>query len=183
MKNFSPTRTLQYLIFVFALYGTPGITIYAATEAESLPVFSRNYDPKRDPFNDGREALKIAQKHNRHVLIEVGGNWCTWCHILDKFIHSRPKLKKDFFDTFVLLKVNVSEENDNKEFLKAFPPVYGYPHMYVTDNKGKILQSKDTADFLENKRYSVEKMYSFINRWKKIRDAKTAHQEVAPTVE
>ena len=81
-------------------------------------------------------------------------------------ISSISILKNDFFNTFVLLKVNVSEENNNKEFLKVFPPAYGYPHMYVTDHKGRILESKDTADFLDNKRYSIEKLYAFINQWK-----------------
>ena len=145
------------------------IAPYSSISAEpvsELPVFSRTYDPARSPIDDGNEALKIAQRTNRKVLIEVGGDWCAWCHRLDKFIHSRPQLKKDFFNTFVLVKVNVSEANDNKEFLKVFPPALGYPHMYVTDKNGKILQSKDTADFLDKKRYSVKKFYAFIDKWK-----------------
>ncbi len=139
---------------------------HADSKPELLPIFSLTYDAKRDPVKDGIEALKIAKRSNRKVLIEVGGDWCAWCHRLDKFIHSHPQLKQDFFNTFVLVKVNVSEENDNKEFLKVFPPANGYPHMYVTDQNGTILESKDTADFLENKRYSVKKFYEFINQWK-----------------
>lgn len=172
-----PTRILHNSLLSFFA----GLAIFGfsqtvnSSEAENtpkrgaeptLPVFSRIYDPKRDPVADGIEALKIATRTKRKVLIEVGGNWCSWCHTLDNFIHSHPQLKHDFFNTFVLVKVNVSEENDNKEFLKVFPPVFGYPHMYVTDHNGQILQSKDTGEFLDNKRYSVEKFYTFINRWK-----------------
>ena len=162
MKNLI---TLVAIIGV-TLLSTQQVAASSPSDSQSLPIFSRLYDPKRDPISDGHDALKIALQHNRKVLIEVGGNWCAWCHKLDKFIHSHPQLKKDFFNTFVLLKVNVSEENNNKAFLKVFPPVYGYPHMFVTDHNGKILESKDTADFLENKQYSVAKLYEFINQWK-----------------
>lgn len=166
MNNFIPPKTFLYTIISLALCVIPYTNINAESSLLSLPVYSRTYDPKRDPISDGNDALKIALDNNRKVLIEVGGSWCAWCHKLDKFIHSHPQLKKDFFSTFVLLKVNVSEENSNKEFLKVFPPAYGYPHMYVTDHQGRILESKDTADFLENKQYSVEKFYAFINQWK-----------------
>jgi len=173
MRNLVTIKLLNNLILVCALLSLPLTSSAvelsaksAVTTDKSLPIFSRIYDPKRDPIADGIEALKIASANNRKVIIEVGGNWCAWCHKLDNFIHSHPKLKKDFFDTFVLVKVNVSEENDNQEFLKVFPKTFGYPHMYVTDEKGKILQSKDTGEFLKDKRYSVERFYTFINRWK-----------------
>lgn len=159
-------RILQRTIIGLILCVAQFTNIYAEPASQALPVFSLVYDPARSPIDDGNEALKIAQRTNRKVLIEVGGDWCAWCHRLDKFIHSHPQLKKDFFNTFVLVKVNVSEANDNKEFLKVFPPALGYPHMYVTDKNGKILQSKDTADFLDKKRYSVKKFYAFIDKWK-----------------
>lgn len=163
MKN---VKALQTVIIMLSTYLASQTLIFAAPDSDSLPVFSRVYDPERNPVSDGIEALKIAKRTNRKVLIEVGGDWCAWCHRLDKFLHSNPRLKNDFFNTFVLLKVNVSDANDNKEFLKVFPPANGFPHMYVTDQNGQVLESKDTTDFLENKRYSVSKFYEFINQWK-----------------
>jgi len=136
-----------------------------AANPEFLPEYSLEYNASRDPVKDGVAALNLAKQTNRKVIIEVGGNWCAWCHRLDKFLHSNPQLRQDFFNTFVLVKVNVSEENDNQAFLSVFPPANGYPHMYVTDHNGNILESKDTADFLDNKRYSVSKFYDFINQW------------------
>ena len=154
-----PELKFLLIYIMLVLHTNPGTS-------KQLPDYSLNYDPARNPVEDGIKALALAKQTNRHVLIEVGGDWCAWCHRLDNFLHSQPTLKQDFFNTFVLLKVNVSEENDNKDFLKVFPPANGYPHMYVTDATGKILESKDTADFLENKRYSVKKFYEFINKWK-----------------
>jgi len=124
------------------------------------------YDPTRDPFADGREAVKLATKTNRRILIEVGGDWCKWCHILDRFINNDLQIKKSLYETFVVLKVNVSDENSNEKFLAAFPKALGYPHMYITESDGQVIYSQDTAEFLSNKKYSKTKFMQFLNKWK-----------------
>ena len=134
--------------------------------AASLPEYSLKYDPTRDAFQDGRDAIKLAKETNRRILIEVGGDWCKWCHLLDRFLDKNPEVKKHLHQTFVVLKVNVSDENVNAKFLKVFPAPLGYPHMYVTEKNGKLLLSKDTANFLVNKKYSAERFESFFEKWK-----------------
>lgn len=134
--------------------------------ASPLPEYSLKYDASRDAFQDGRDAIKLAKSTNRRILIELGGDWCKWCHLLDRFLDKNPEIKKELHQTFVFLKVNVSDENDNAEFLKAFPEPLGYPHMYVTEKNGKLLLSKDTADFFVNKKYSAKKFKAFFKRWK-----------------
>lgn len=133
--------------------------------ANALPEYSTAYDPARDPFKDGADAVKRAKESNRRVLIEVGGEWCKWCHVLDDFLDKNPDIKQRLHETFVMLKVNVSDTNDNSQFLKAFPAPLGYPHMYVTESNGDILKSKDTADFLIKGQYSRNQFSSFFNRW------------------
>ena len=132
----------------------------------SLPVYSQGYDPARDPFADGRAALKLAHETNRRVLIEVGGDWCRWCHVLDKFLDENQQLREQLHRHFVILKVNVSDANDNAEFMAGFPKPVGYPHMYITEADGSIIFSKDTADLQENSRYSVQRFQQFIDKWK-----------------
>jgi thiol:disulfide interchange protein len=135
--------------------------------AAALPDYSTGYDPARDAFSDGRNAIQLAASTNRKVLIEVGGDWCAWCHVLDQFLQSNQDVQQQLHDTFVMLKVNVSDSNDNAEFLKAFPKPLGYPHMYITDNSGKILWSQDTAEFLQQGKYSRQRMLAFISKWKR----------------
>lgn len=130
-----------------------------------LPVYSRVYDERRNPNADGRDALKLAKETHRLVLIEVGGDWCSWCHIMDRFIKDHPNVETRLHQTFVVLKVNISDVNDNAEFMAAFPPARGYPHMYITDSSGSILHSQDTAEFRENKKYSERRFMSFFDRW------------------
>jgi len=64
-----------------------------------------------------------------------------------------------------LLKINVSDSNDNEDFMKSLPPVLGYPHMYVSTNSGKMILSKDTAEFLENGNHSRIHWQAFIEQW------------------
>lgn len=138
-------------------------SLVAAVEA--LPEYSLIYDPGRDVFEDGHAAIKLAKATNRRVLIEVGGDWCKWCHVLDGFLANNPDIKTRLHQTFVMLKVNVSDANDNHSFLQAFPKPLGYPHMYVTENNGNILWSKDTAEFLVNGKYSRQRFTEFFDRW------------------
>jgi len=134
---------------------------------EPLPTYSTGYDPQRDPFADGYAAIKLATKSQRRILIEVGGNWCSWCHRLDYFLEQNPDIKARLQQTFVMLKVNVSEENDNHKFLSVFPKPLGYPHMYVSDSDGSVLWSKDTGEFLVNGQYARQKFIEFFDRWQK----------------
>ena len=139
-----------------------GMRVFASP---ALPAYSEGYDPARDPFADGRAALQLAQDTQRKVLIEVGGDWCSWCHVLDRFLHEHPALRTRMQQIFVVLKVNVDEANDNSDFLAVFPRPLGYPHMYITDIDGTILYSQDTAEFLQNGRYSQQRFRAFLDRW------------------
>lgn len=152
---------MKQIIILFFLF----VVSLQSVLAEQLPEYSLKYDPKRNAFQDGRDAIKLAKETNRRILIEVGGDWCKWCHILDRFLNKNPDIKKQLHQTFVFLKVNVSDENYNDEFLKVFPQPLGYPHMYVTERNGNLLLSKDTADFFINRKYSVKKFKSFFKYW------------------
>ena len=51
-----------------------------------------NYDPKRDADKDIRAAAAEAKLTGKRVLVEVGGDWCKWCHIMDGFYKQNPAL-------------------------------------------------------------------------------------------
>ena len=137
----------------------------ATSQTKPLPLYSKVYDDKRDPFKDAKAAINLAQATNRNVLIEIGGNWCTWCHKMDAFLAKNPKVYQTLHDNYVLLKINVSDSNDNEDFMKSLPPVLGYPHMYISTSSGQMLLSKDTAELLDNLEYSVEHWLAFLTKW------------------
>jgi len=136
-----------------------------ATNVNQLPAYSRHYNEHADPFKDAVAALKLAKKTHRNVLIEVGGDWCTWCHRMDSFLAQNPKVYNALHQHYVLLKVSVSDANNNAKFMNSLPPVLGYPHMYVSTNNGKIIRSKDTAELQQHGDYSVANWLTFLAKW------------------
>jgi len=134
--------------------------------AAPLPPWSQGYDPARDPAADGREAITLAKASGRYVLIELGGNWCVWCRRLDHFLEANPDLRARLHRQFVLLKVNVSAENDNADFLAGLPRFAGFPHAFVADDKGRIIHSQDTTEWQKNGHYSRIRFRAFLDRWR-----------------
>ena len=130
-----------------------------------LPEFSKAYDPGRDPVADGKEALEFARQTNRRVLIEAGGNWCNYCKALDRFIAENATVKNSLYERFVVLKVNVSDTNENEEFMSALPKTFGYPHFFIAESNGTVIYSDDTTGLLDNGKYSEQRFIDFLDKW------------------
>ena len=123
------------------------------------------FDPGKDPFKDVKAAIKKASKTNKNILLDVGGEWCPWCHKLDEFILADKEINGYLHSNFVEVKVNYSNENKNEKFLSTLPKVKGYPHLFVLDKKGKLIQSQDTGELEQEKSYSKEKLMTFLKKY------------------
>jgi thiol:disulfide interchange protein len=154
-----------------------------AANTLNLPTYSKVYDDQRDPFADANAALALARASNRQVLIEIGGNWCSWCKKMASFLDKNPDVYQALHQQYVLLKINVSDSNENNDFMKSLPPVLGYPHMFVATAQGKMILSKDTAELLDNDDYSTVKWLSFLNEWSVNNFALQAQQSSAKSGE
>ena len=125
------------------------------------------YNPSSDPAQDLHKAVLIAQKENKRILVEVGGEWCVWCRIMDDFYTAHPDLLKLREANYILVKVNYSQENDNQAFLSQYPPIPGYPHIFILENDGSFLHSQDTSALEEGKSYNLQKFTAFLQEWAK----------------
>src|SRR5512146_2017881 len=101
------------------------------------------YDPARDPAQDLQQAIPIAQAEKKRIILELGGDWCIWCKHMDDFYAAHPNLLQFRADHYVLVKISVSQENMNEEFLSQFPEAAGDPHIYILESDGTFLQSQD----------------------------------------
>ncbi|MGZ5437345.1 MAG: thioredoxin family protein [Pyrinomonadaceae bacterium] len=153
------------MILSFALIC--GLTAFvsqtAAAQSPYTPV--SKYDPKRDAARDIDDAVAEAKRTNRRILLEVGGEWCSWCHILDEFFDKHADLTAMRDKNFVIVKINFSEENPNKEVLSRYGEINGYPHIFVLASDGKLLHSQDTAVFEEGRGYVLERLTTFLTHW------------------
>jgi thiol:disulfide interchange protein len=138
----------------------------AAAEASAekyVPVLK--YDPKRDAALDITEAAAEAKRTNKRVLVEVGGEWCIWCHMMDDFFEKHPEVLGLREKNFVMVKVNFSDENKNEQVLSRYPEIPGYPHLFVLDGDGKLLHSQDTSELEEGRGYNLTRFTAFLEQW------------------
>jgi thioredoxin-related protein len=123
------------------------------------------FDPTRNPFDDLKIAIEKAAQSNKTIILDVGGEWCIWCHRIDAFMHGTEEIKTLLETNFIVLKINYSKENKNENFLSQYPKVEGYPHFFVLDKNGKLLHSQNTGDLEKDKDYDKEKFIEFLNKW------------------
>ena len=100
------------------------------------------------------------------VVAMPGGDWCIWCKFMDQFYATHSDILKFRAEHYVLVKVNVSEDNMNEEFLSPFPAAAGYPHIYILESDGTFLHSQDTAELEDGKdSYTPEVFMTFLEKW------------------
>jgi len=134
-------------------------------EKTSVVIEREKFDPRKNPAEDLKKAVEQASAEGKRIILDIGGEWCVWCRYMDRFFTMNPGLEKLKNENFVWLKVNWSEENENKAFLSAYPAIAGYPHLFVLDEKGQLLQSQGT-DLLETpKGYDLQKFTDFLKKW------------------
>ncbi|TFG97016.1 MAG: thioredoxin family protein [Calditrichales bacterium] len=132
-------------------------------ENSYVPVLT--FDPQRDAALDLQNAIKEAQRSNRYIIIDVGGEWCIWCHKLDQFFETHKAIAEFMHENYVVLKINFSKENINEAVLSNFPPIQGYPHLFVLDQQGQLLHSQDSGLLESGDQHDVEKVRVFLENW------------------
>jgi thiol:disulfide interchange protein len=133
-----------------------------AGAAQSLPA---QFDPARDAAADVATAAAQAKAQGKRVLVDVGGEWCPWCHILDRFVEANADVRALRDAGYVWVKVNWSKENKNEALLSRWPKVQGYPHLFVLDGDGRLLHSQQTDSLEKGKDYDHAKFVAFLKAW------------------
>lgn len=136
-----------------------------APNAAEIAALDADFDPARDPVADLRLAMGEAQRSGRRVVLDVGGEWCIWCHRMDAFIERDATLSALRADSYVWMKVNYDEDHDNAAFLSKYPDIVGYPHLFVLDANGALLHSQNTGDLELGKSYDPGKFTAFLKQW------------------
>jgi thioredoxin-related protein len=145
----------------------PALSVLLCTSLATLSAQAPGpFDPARDSAKDLKAAQVEAQKTGRRIILDVGGNWCPWCHKLHAFWEAEKDVKALRDKNFVFVMVNYSPDNRNEAFLGQFPKVKGYPHLFVLDAKGKLLHSQNTGELEEGAGYSRARLEAFLKAWK-----------------
>jgi thioredoxin-related protein len=137
----------------------------SGTASTSVYTTADRYDPRRDPEKDLAAAAAEAKNSNRYILMIVGGEWCSWCHIMDDFFHEHRDVAALRDKNYVVVKLNMSRENENRAFLARYPKIRGYPHIFVLDADGKLVQSQPTNELEDGRTYNVKRFKKFLEQF------------------
>jgi thioredoxin-related protein len=125
------------------------------------------YDPALDGMKQIQVAIGTSKASGKHVLIQYGGNWCSWCIRFDAFCKADTAISKVIADNYIPVKLNYSPENKNEaanEFL-GNPRRFGFPVFIIIDGKGKVLHIQNSALLEEGQGYSQKKVIGFLRNW------------------
>jgi thioredoxin-related protein len=132
---------------------------------------SKPYNPNADAKADLKKAIDLAKKENKHVLIQVGGNWCPWCLRFHAMAKGASKIDSLIKADYVYLLLNYSKENKNWDLMEQlqYPNRFGFPVFVILDGNGKELHIQDSG-LLEHpdpkvKGYDTTKVVTFLKQW------------------
>ena len=131
--------------------------------AAAKPAAHGGYDASRDAASDIDAALAKAKVENKRVLIEAGGNWCSWCKLMDRYFVDHAELAEMRDKNYVTVRVNVESGGPVPAALNGYPAPAGYPHLYVLDENGSLIQSQSTSELEKGDTYDLEKFSFFLN--------------------
>jgi thioredoxin-related protein len=150
---------MQRLILMLVLS-----TAMLASKAQEAKL----YNPAANAEKDIAAAILKAKKENKFVLIQGGGNWCSWCVEFARFAKEDAKIDSVIKASFIWYHLNYSKENENKAtFAKlGYPQRFGYPVFIILNKKGERIHTQN-SEYLENggKGYNQQKVQNFLEMW------------------
>jgi thioredoxin-related protein len=125
------------------------------------------YDPSDNAEVAIDKAVNQAAQEGKHVLLQIGGNWCRWCLAFDQKVSTIDTLKNEIEANYVVYHVNHSKENWNWEVLKTldYPQRFGFPVFVILDGKGNRLHTQNSEYLEEGKGHSTNKILQFLKHW------------------
>lgn len=126
------------------------------------------YNPAADAERDITAAIDNAKANHKFVLIQAGGNWCSWCIEFARFAKADPTIDSLISSSFVWYHLNWSKENKNEKMMAryGYPQRFGFPVFIILDENGHRLHTQN-SEYLEDgkKSYNKQKVLAFLENW------------------
>ena len=142
------------------------ILFYLLPSAQDMSKFNL-YKPLEKAEKALEEVVEKAKEEKKHVLVQIGGNWCVWCARFNDFTTTDMALDSAIKKNYLVYHLNYSKENKNGELLKRykFPQRFGFPVFLILDGKGNLLHTQSSWYLESGKGYDKEKVMAFFNDW------------------
>lgn len=129
------------------------------------------YDPKADASAQLKAAGGRAKAQGKRVLGIVGGNWCSWCRVLERKLKEDPAVAAALARGFEVVHLNYSKENQNRDVLGPFGATEktGYPYLVVLSPELELLKMQETGSLetadKKHPGYDGAALVAFLEAW------------------
>jgi thioredoxin-related protein len=143
------------------------ILVLSASLSAQVKKENKIYNPDANAAMDIDKALTRAAKEHKHVLLQVGGNWCPWCLKMHHLFSTDAAIDSILKADYVFVLVNYSKENRNLPLMKkyAFPQRFGFPVLLVLDATGNRLHTQDSGLLESGTQHDPQKVMTFLRAW------------------
>lgn len=126
----------------------------------------RVYDVNADGNEQIAAALVKAKAENKHVLVNFGANWVSWCFALNKMFEKNETVKAALDKDFVVIAVDVNEGHNRDVDIKyEHPTRFGLPTLMVLDAEGKRLATQPAQPWEDGNDHNPEKFLEWLKQW------------------
>ena len=135
-------------------------------ETPAKPSRPAIYDENANGAKQIADALAVAKKENKRVLLQFGANWCGWCHKLHKLCQTDAEIAATLKESFVVVLVDVNKGHNgdiNKKY--GNPAGLGLPAIVILDADGRALTIQDSGKLEEGDHHDPKKVLAFLNEW------------------
>ena len=156
----------KLITLIMTIILVAGIQTISAQEVKEV---KKIYNPEANAKEDISKAVQKAKEEGKHVMVQIGGNWCSWCLLFHKYINEDLEIKKMIDDNFVFTLLNYSQEVKNAELMAKYnnPGRMGYPVFLILNGEGQLIHTQDSGLLEEGKGYNKTKVITFLKNWTK----------------
>jgi uncharacterized protein YyaL (SSP411 family) len=150
------------ILLISTIFLTTSLTF---SQAEEVKI----YNPEANAREDIAAAVKQAKAENKHVLLQIGGNWCPWCVRLHDLEASDPEIDSLLKADYIRVMVNIPREKDNRDYeLLATlenPQRFGFPVLVILNQEGGRIHTQDSWYLEQDKTYDRAKVVQLFKMW------------------
>ena len=139
------------------------LPVFSFAQTETFNLYHADADAKAEL----NASIKQATTERKQILLMIGGNWCKWCKMFDKFQHANASVDSALQANYIFQHVNYSKENKNTALMTEleFPQRFGFPVFVVLNEKGERVHTQNSSYLEKGEGYDVEKVVEFLDQW------------------
>jgi len=121
-----------------------GKKVLAEVPAAHEALRPQIYDEKTDGHVLVNAALAKAKIEHHYVLVQWGGNWCSWCIVLHALYEKDPEISKLLRDKYELVMLDTNDRNMPMVKELGASMEHGVPYLTILNADGKPLVQQET---------------------------------------